>query len=176
MDTLQAIKERYSCRNFKDGSIDKGTLDKIVLAGLQAPSAVNQQPWKIVVIANKTLLDEMDKATMAHFKNMDDKTLYDRMMSRGGKVFYNAPCLILVVKQNNKDLDCGIVVENMALASTSLGLGNVIVGLAGITLQLNDYSKYIPEGYEFAVGLLVGHANQFNKPHEIDYNKVSYIE
>ena len=118
----------------------------------------------------------MDKATMAHFINMDDKTLYDRMMSRGGKVFYNAPCLILVVKQNNKDLDCGIVVENMALASTSLGLGNVIVGLAGITLQLNDYSKKFPEGYEFAVGLLVGHANHFNKPHEIDYNKVSYIE
>lgn len=176
MDTLQAIKERYSCRSFKDGSIDKDVLDKIVLAGLQAPSAVNQQPWKIVVITNKELLDEMDKVTMAHFKTMDDQSLYERMMSRGGKVFYNAPCMILVVKQNNKDLDCGIVVENMALASTSLGLGNVIVGLAEITMKLNDYSKYIPEGYEFAVGLLVGHANQFKKPHEIDLNKVIYIE
>ena len=176
MDTLQAIKERYSCRNFKDGSIDKEVLDKIVLAGLQAPSGLNQQPWKIVVITNKTLLDEMDEATMAHFKELEDQSLYNRMMSRGGKVFYNAPCLILVVKQNNKDLDCGIVVENMALASTSLELGNVIVGLAGITMKLNDYSKYIPEGYEFAVGLLVGHPNQFNKPHEIDITKVTYIE
>ena len=176
MDTLQAIKERYSCRNFKDGSIDKEILDKVILAGLQAPSGLNQQPWKIIVITNKALLDEMDKATMAHFKELEDQSLYNRMMSRGGKVFYNAPCLILVVKQNNKDLDCGIVVENMALASTSLGLGNVIVGLVGITMKLKDYSKYIPIGYEFAVGLLVGYPNQFNQPHEIDYNKVRYIE
>lgn len=176
MDTLQAIKERYSCRNFKDESIDKEILDKVILAGLQAPSGMNQQPWKIVVITNKALLDEMDEVTMAHFKTMDDQSLYERMMSRGGKVFYNAPCLILVVKKNNKDLDCGIVVENMALASTALGLGNVIVGLAGITMKLKDYSKYIPQDYEFAVGLLVGHANTVNKPHEIDLTKVSYIE
>ena len=175
-DILKTIQERYSCRDFTDEKVNKEDLEKIAIAGLQAPSGLNQQPWKIVVISNKDLLDEMDKVTMTHFKCMDDSTLYDRMISRGGKVFYNANCLFVVAKKENKDLDCGIVVENMALAATSLGLGNVIVGLAGITLQLNDYSKYIPEGYEFGVGLLVGYPKSKKVPHEIDISKITYIE
>lgn len=179
-ETLQTIRNRYSCRSFTGEAIPQEKVEAIAMAGVQAPSAMNQQPWKIVVIKDKPLIDEMDTATMDFFSKQEDKSAYDRMMGRGGKVFYNAPVMYVVVKKDNADLDCGIVVENMALAASSLGLGNVICGLAGMAFATEKgqefKEKIIPEGYEFAVALLVGEAaNTEGIPHAVDESKIKYI-
>lgn len=179
-ETLQTIRNRYSCRSFTGEAIAQEKVEAIALAGIQAPSAMNQQPWKVVVIKDKSLIDEMDAATMDFFSKQEDKSAYDRMMGRGGKVFYNAPVMYVVVKKDNADLDCGIVVENMALAASSLGFGNVICGLAGMVFATEKgqefKEKIIPEGYEFAVSLLVGEpARDAVAPHEADVAKIMYI-
>jgi len=180
-ETLQTIKNRYSCRSFKDTAVEKEKIEAIALAGVQSPSGMNVQPWKIVVLNNKTIIDEMNQTLMDKLAAQEDRTLYDRMMSRGGKVFYNAPLMYIIAKLPGKDLDCGIVCENMALAASSLGLGNVICGLAA--LLINDEigkeykEKLIPEGYEFGVALLVGYpANEEGTPHEPDLSKIIYVE
>lgn len=178
---LKVIQERVACRSFTGEAIEQEKLEAIIKAGLQAPSAMNEQPWKLVVITNKKLLEEMDEASMYHFKSMEDTFWYDRMMSRGGKLFYNAPCLILVVKKPNKELDCGIVCENIALAATSLGIGNVICGLAITpfkTEKKDQYRKrFIPKGYEFGMGVLLGIPTDPNgTPHHIDLSKVIYVK
>ena len=180
-ETLKTIETRYSCRSFKEQSIEKEKVEAIALAGVQAPSGMNQQPWKIAVLNNKTLIDKMDQALMNKLAAQEDHTLYDRMMSRGGKVFYNAPLMYVIAKLPGKDLDCGIVCENMALAASSLGLGNVICGLA--SLIINDEigkqykDKLIPQGYEFGVALLVGYAvDSEGTPHEPDLSKIIYVE
>jgi len=114
---------------------------------------------------------------------MEDQTRYNRIMSRGGKMLYNSPCMIIITNDGSKwaAIDSGIVVENIALAAHSLGLGNCIVGLGGIPLlgARGDEFKArmkIPEGYEFAIGVLVGTALSTQDQHEHEKGKVTYIK
>ena len=180
---LNTIKARFSCRGYDGRPIEREKIEAMVLAALQAPSAMNLQPWKIIVITDKTLVDEMDAAAMTVLAANPDQTSYNRFMERGGKIFYNAPCLFLVMKDAKAkwgDLDCGIVTQNIALAASSLGLDNVIVGMAAIPFNSpagDDFKKRIgwPDGYEFGMGVCVGYGNAPKAPHEIDLEKVSYV-
>ena len=47
------IKERYSCRKFKDKAVEQEKIDKILEAGLVAPTACNLQPQRILVLTDK---------------------------------------------------------------------------------------------------------------------------
>lgn len=180
-ETLKTIAARYSCRAFTGEAIMQEDVKAIALAGLQAPSALNLQPWKIVVIQDKDLIEEMDAAVMECLAKQNDTSTYDRMMSRGGKLFYNTSCIFLVVMKKGTGLDCGIVTENMALAAASLGLGNVICGMMRMVFDTPKgeafREKLIPEGYEFGMSLLVGYAADAGKgnPHEPDMSKIVYI-
>jgi nitroreductase len=155
----------------------------LVKAALAAPSAVNRQPWHVVVVTDKALVDELDAEGMNIISADEDKSTYERMMERGGKLFYNAPCLLIVLSDGSKwgTLDCGILCQNVVIAAQSLGLGTCIVGMAGIPLggpKGDEYKKRFgfPEGYTFAIGVLVGEINSGKEPHEHDRSKVSYIK
>ncbi len=178
-ETLQTMKNRYSCRSFTGEAVAQEEVKAIAQAAVQAPSAMNLQPWKIVVIQDKALIEEMDAATM-ELLSREDKAAYERFLNRGGKLFYNAPCIFAIVKKAGSDLDCGIVTENIALAASSLGLGNVICGMAAMAFATKKGETFkeriIPEGYEFGMSVLVGHAvNREGAPHEADMSKVTYI-
>lgn len=179
-ETLQTIKNRYSCRSFTGEAIPQEMMEAVALAGVQSPSAMNLQPWQIIVIKDKVLLDEMDASVMEMLSKQDDKTTYERMMSRGGKLFYNAPCMYVIAKKAGTGLDCGIVTENIALAASSLGLGNVICGMARMCFMTEKgemfKEKIIPEGFEFGMSVLVGYATECEgTPHEPDMTKIKYI-
>ena len=181
-DVLKAIAERNSCRNFSPEPITEAQVSALVDAALAAPSAMNRQPWHIIAITNKPLIEEMDKHVMDGIKTNNPEA-YQRMMDRGGTVFYNAPCLIVIAK-NDTDyatLDAGIVSQNIALAAHSLGLGNVICGMARMALDGKigeELKKRInfPEGYVFGMAVCVGTAITGKAPHELDYGKVTYIK
>jgi len=180
-EVLKTIKKRYSCRDFSGMMPTNEMLDMITEAALEAPSGMNMQPWKIIIIKNKELLNDMDKEGMYNISKMDDKTLYDRMMSRGGNLFYNAPCMYFILKKPNTDLDCGIITQNIAIAATSLELGSLICGLVRMCFlgSRNEEFKIrlgIPEGYELGMAVLVGEARADRKPHDIDLSKVAVIE
>lgn len=179
-ETLQTIRNRYSCRSFTGEAVAQEQIEAIAQAGVQAPSAMNLQPWEIIVIRDKALLDEMDASVMELLSKQEDQSAYNRFKNRGGKLFYNAPCMFVVVKKAGSDLDCGIVTENIALAASSLGLGNVICGMAGIAFDTEKgdvfRDKIIPEGYEFGIGVLVGYATKKKgTPHTADLSKIKYI-
>lgn len=180
-ETLNTIKSRYSCRNYTGTAVSKEDLEAISLAAVQAPSAMNQQPWEIIVLTNKTLIDEMDSAIMDMLATQEDNALYTRMKNRGGKIFYNAPCMYIIAQKAGTDIDCGIICENIALAASSLGLGNVICKLAGLmfdTAKGREYKeKLIPVGYEFGVAVLIGHASDGQGiAHQVDMSKIKYID
>jgi len=183
-ETLKTIKSRFSCRGYDGQPIEKEKLEALANAALQAPSAMNLQPWEIIVVTDKGLIDEMDAAAMDVLAANSDKSMYNRIMERGGKIFYNAPCMFLVLKKTDSkwaDLDCGIVTQNIALAAESLGLGNVIVGMAAIPLN-SPKGEYLKErlggfapDYEFGMGICVGYGNVTKEPHEINPDKVRYV-
>ncbi|MDR0290655.1 MAG: nitroreductase family protein [Treponema sp.] len=182
-ETLKTIAERYSCRDFDGAPLTGAHVKALVEAALASPSGMNRQPWHVIVITNKTLIDELDAEGMKVLSAADDKSGYDRIMSRGGKLFYNAPCMIIAATSstNPAAMDCGILSENIALAAHSLGLGSVICGMANVPLsgpQGSDLKKRLkfPDGYGFGIAVLVGTAKSGKEPHELDMAKVTYIE
>jgi nitroreductase len=184
--TLKTIEQRYSCRNFDGGKkIEKSKLEAIAAAAVQSPSGMNNQPWRIVVITDKAFIDEMDGAAMKILAEAEDKTAYDRFMERGGRLYYNAPCMFLILKRPGSDLDCGIVTENIALAAESLGVANVICGMAGIAFGMDnekggEFRKKalfydFGEGWEFGMAVLAGYAKETKEPHEPDMSKIKFV-
>jgi nitroreductase len=182
-EILKTIMERYSCRDFTGEPLVSAQVKALAEAALASPSGMNRQPWHIIVITDKKLIDEIDAEGMKILSAADDKSGYERIMSRGGKLFYNAPCMIIAAtsKSNPSAMDCGILSENIALAAHSLGLGNVICGMAGIPFsgpKGDDFKKRLkfPDGYDFGIAVLAGTAKSTKEPHELDMTKVTYIE
>lgn len=180
-EVLQLISKRYSCRAYDGRLPEKDKLEAIALAAVQSPSALNRQPWRINVITNKQLIEEMDAEGMRILAEAKDKTVYERFMNRGGTLFYNAPCMYLILKQPGTEMDIGIVSENIALAAASLGLGSVICGMAAIPFngpKGEEFKKRagFSEGWEFGVAVLVGYAKSEGTPHTPDTSKIRFIE
>jgi len=181
-EILKTIAERYSCRDFADMPLTDAQIKAIVEAALAAPSALNRQPWHIVVVTDKALIEELDVEGMNILAAAEDKSNYERMKARGGKLLYNSPCMFILASDgsNYAAMDCGILSQNITLAAHSLGLGSVICGMAGVPLsglRGNEFKKRMkfPDGYEFGIAVLVGTANSGKEPHELDTKKVTYI-
>lgn len=179
--TLQAITARYSCREFAEPMPTEAHLQAIAQAAVSAPSGMNRQPWRIIVVKNRALIAEMDAEGMRMLAAQEDKSAYERMMARGGTLFYHAPCMFLIAMEPDTGLDCGIVSQNIALAATSLGLGSVICGMARIPFLSPRGAEFkrklgIPDGFEFGMAVLVGTPKGEGKPpHQPDLSKVSWI-
>lgn len=185
-ETLKVIAQRYSCRDFKDEMPSDENLQAIAQAAIQAPSGMNRQAWRVIIVKDKELMHDLETEGMNYLKNMEDKTMYNRIMDRGGKLFYNAPCMIVVPidpKQYGPALiDCGILCENIVLAATSLGMASVMCGFTGLAfasgLRSEEFSKRLqfPEEYAFGCSVLLGYANTTRPPHIPDSSKIIVIE
>lgn len=187
LDTIKAIRTRYSCRSYTEQTPSDEHLRIIAEAAVASPSGTNRQFWRVIVVKNKELLADLEAEGMKNLAAMSDKSAYERILSRGGKLYYNAPCMIIVPIAKAEPagaefFDCGILAENVALAATSLGIDNVICGLVVCSFmgERNDEFKNrlgFPAGYEIGLAILLGYAaNQGGQPHEPDLSKISFIE
>ncbi|MCL2072159.1 MAG: nitroreductase family protein [Oscillospiraceae bacterium] len=185
LSTLEAIKTRYSCRAFTDKMPSDFDLQTIAEAAVAAPSAMNMQPWRVIIVKDKSLLDELEKEGMKSLAELPDKGTYNRMQERGGKMYYNTPCqMIIAMEKSSKwtDIDCGIITQNIALAATSLGINSLICGLISFSFskKKGDYFKQklgFPDGYEIGISVLLGYAAEsgVKPPHEPDLGKISVV-
>lgn len=183
-ETLNVIAGRYSCRAFKKEPIPEALLEQIALAGAQAPSSHNRQPWHIVVVTNPALLEDLEGEVLASLEAQPNQANYNFIMKMGGSVFYGAPCFIVIAmdtRQKSAALDCGIVGENIALAASSLGLGNVFCGFAYHAFHGSRGDEFrarlgFPEGYDFCCSVLVGYPDATKAPHEPDLAKITYLK
>ena len=103
-ETLQTIMSRFSCRDFADKPLTNEQIKALADAALAAPSAMNRQPWHVIMITDKALIDELDAEGMNILRAAEDKSGYERVMSRGGKIFYNAPCMMMMVASDGSPL------------------------------------------------------------------------
>jgi len=179
MDVLQAITNRRSHRAYKAEQLPEEVMEKILRAGLEAPSARNHQPWHFSVVQNPELIQEVhDEAA--------------RVMGREGsprfadpdfQIFYYAPTVVFIFGEKGfswTDVDCGIAVENMALAAEGLGVGSVILGLPKPAFQGNKADELrnrlqCPEGYDFVIALALGYSTDTKAAHDLREEKISRI-
>ncbi len=162
METLDAIFNRRSIRNFTEVSVTDAEIQILLNAAFSAPTAVNAQPWEFVVINEEGILD-----------NIRDKMPFAR---------YNAPLGIVVcgnmkyaLKSQDKDLwvcDCSAAIENMLLAATDIGLGSVWIGIYPIQSRMAIMQKLIdlPEHVKPLGMIYFGHGSH-QEPGRCRYNE-----
>lgn len=184
--TLDAIHTRYSCRAFTDEMPPQEALEAIAQAALASPSARNRQPWRVVMVQDRELIAEMDAEGMNVLAATSDKSTYERMLSRGGKLYYNTPCMVMIpVDGKNTDtlawVDCGIVSQNISLAAASMGIDSLICGLARLSFagkkgEAFKQRLHFPEGFEFGMAVLLGYAEKpGGRPHIPDAQKLVWV-
>ena len=185
-EVLKVIAERYTCRDYKDQMPKDEMLDAIAQAAIEAPSGMNRQAWRVIIVQDQQLIEDLAAEGMAYMQSLEDKSMYNRIIERGGKLFYGAPCMIVVPidpKQYGPALiDCGILCQNIVLAATSLGLASTMCGLTGTAFasgkRSQEFAKRLgfPEGYAFGCSVLLGYANSKKLPHVPDKDKIIYIK
>ncbi|MDR3167498.1 MAG: nitroreductase family protein [Treponema sp.] len=180
--TLDAIFTRRSNRAYSPRKVDDETVALLAKAALAAPSGSNSQPVKVIVVQNVPLILELEKAVIDYFIKTGNNGVVERIRNRNNKVFYDASTVFFLAVKNKASIDAGIMSENLAIAATSLGLANIILGLPGVVFNDPDTTAYwkgklgFPEGYEYGLAVAVGYAADEGKPHEIDLAKISYIK
>lgn len=184
-ETLLALKQRASSKGFTGMLPEKEKLDAITLAAIQSPSALNLQPWKILVIANQELIKELDAETleqMAHTPGYE--SFYQTVSSTGMDMTHNAPCMIvLAIDKNNQyaAYDCGIVTQSICIAAQSLDVASHIVAINSLAFEgeKGDYFKekmHFPAGYAFGMAVLLGYGKSDDVPHEPQLDKIVFVD
>jgi nitroreductase len=179
---FEAIFMRRSCRAYTSKKPDDETLALLARAALAAPSGGNAQPVNVIVVQNMPLLLELEKAVVDYFVKTGNEAVVERIRSRKNKIFYNASVVFFLAVKNGAHADVGIMAENIAVSSASLGLASVILGLPGVAFNDPDTAPYwkeklgFPEAYEYGLAVAVGYAADEGKPHEIDLGKLSFIK
>ena len=62
MDVSEAIQKRVTIRRWKPLPVEKEKIVKVLEAGRRAPSWGNVQPWRFIVVQDKTRIEELAKA------------------------------------------------------------------------------------------------------------------
>ncbi len=144
---MNSIFHRVSIRKFEDKPVEREKILQILKAGMQAPSARNQQPWEFYVVTDKEKIQELSTATQ-----------YSGCAAK-------APVVIVPVYRKN-DLavpqmavvDMSIAQQNIWLETDALGLGGVWIGIAPVQDRMELVHKMmdLPEDVEvfsmFALG------------------------
>lgn len=180
---LSAIADRRSNRAYKQALLSDETLNALLQAAVQAPSAVNRQPWHFTVVRDQKLLKELNAAVWEAMMARDPEKRSARFQDPNFDVFYGAPCVIFISgdRQNSwTPIDCGIAVENIALAAQALGLGSVILGMPRDAFKGpkgDDFRKALafPDGFDFEIAIAVGEATDTKEAHPVKENKISFV-
>ncbi len=175
--TMNSILTRSSIRAYTSEALTDSELSAIKQAALAAPTAMNRQERRFIFVNSKANLDALDAAIVDVIRDSGDTVVLERIMSRGGSVTYGAPLVVIICAKPAKfaGVDCGIAVENIALAAKSMGLDSVILGMPAMVFDKNPDIRTrfgIPEGYEFFIAISVGHRAMDKEPHTEDESHI----
>lgn len=117
---INNILKRTSVRSYEDRAVESEKVEKLLRAGMAAPTAVNKQPWHFIVVTDKNQLQKLSEA------------------NPNAGMAAKAPLAIVVCGDMDKALegdarefwvqDCSAATENILLAATGMGLGAVWTG------------------------------------------------
>ncbi len=108
---LENIASRTAIRQFTPEAVSEEQIETLLKAAMAAPSALNRQPWRFVVITDRDKL-----ASMAV------KMPYSRLDTAPVAVIV---CGDVTVSEKFWVHDCAAAAENLLLAANALGLGTV---------------------------------------------------
>ena len=138
MEFLELVEKRYSVRDYRSDDVEDEKLNTVLEAARLAPTAVNYQPFQIIVMHTKSRENELKRIYPAEW-------------------FVQPPLIICICAVRDKawtrrdgknfmDIDATIVMDHIILAATSVGLGTCWIGAfdAAATKEVLN----LPEGIE----------------------------
>jgi nitroreductase len=126
----ELIKFRQSVRKYQEKPVEREKIEMLIEAVHIAPSACNSQPWKLIIVDDPELKDEVAKATFS-------KTI------AFNKFAVQAPVIAVLViekarliaqiggsikNQEYPEYDIGIAADHFCLQAAELGLGTCMIG------------------------------------------------
>lgn len=123
---MDTIFRRRSIRKFRDGEIDQKKIEQIIRAGMNAPSAGNEQPWHFIVVRER---DRLDGITQVH--------PYSSMLREAEVAIVLCGDVSLEQYEGFWVQDCAAAAENMLLEITDMGLGSVWLGIYPIKERID---------------------------------------
>jgi nitroreductase len=167
MDIRDAIYQRRAVRQYTSQPVDRDTLRHLIDAAVQAPSAVNQQPWLFAVVQERALLDRISEEAKAYMLKQSPAGLVshhlrDTLGDPGFHIFYHAPALVLICTRTPTPWaveDCALAAENLMLAACAAGLGTCWIGFAQNWLGTPEGKSAVglPAGCVPVAPIIVGH-------------------
>lgn len=128
---MDAIFNRRSVRSYSEKEISKEDIEKILKAGMKAPSAGNEQVWEFIVTKDRSKMLEITS------------------FNPYAKMLETSESIIVVCGDVNKQKypqdfwiqDCSACTQNMLLEATHLGIGSVWVGIYPIEERILGVQK-----------------------------------
>jgi nitroreductase len=139
MEFSQLITLRQSVRSFKSQKIDDATILKILEAGRLAPSAVNFQPWRFIVVDDEHLLENL----WLSYPRQWIKTAPQALLICGD---HSESWKRAADNKDHSDIDTAIAIDHITLMAASLGIGTCWV--CNFNPQIIKESFHLPENIE----------------------------
>jgi len=183
MNTMDAIQMRRSIRKFSADPVSRETIEQIIQAGIDAPSAKNRQPWRFVVVTADGEKPGMLNAMREGLKRMEESaasSVEGRLFLAGAwhtfRIMEKAPVTIFVLNPEGKSpfvglepiferfmelanvQSVGACIENMCLAATEKGLGSLWI--CDVFQAYHSLAKWLGTGWQLAAALSVGYAEE----------------
>ena len=150
MSLLDLILSRRSIRNYENKDLPEEVLKQILEAGRQAPSAVNRQPIRFVVVNDNDMM-----------KNLCDN-LINRFIKYAPVAIVGCADVKSLLTGKWAVVDTTIAMQNMVIAAWSLGIGSCWVG--GCNEKEIKKLLKIPDKWKFVGLLTLGYPAEQPKP------------
>ncbi|MDY6301983.1 MAG: nitroreductase family protein [Bacteroidales bacterium] len=165
---LDNILARTSIRSYQDRPVEQDKIEKLLRAGMAAPSAVDKRPWHFIVVTDKQVLEGLAQA------------------NPNAGMAARAPLAIVVCGDKTKALtrvpdywvqDASAATENILLAAQGMGLGAVWTGTYPVTDRVEKVAAVLnlPEHIIPFCTIVIGYPERGQAPKDKwDEGNISY--
>ncbi len=178
MNFIDVVKQRRAVREYTPVVIRRREVEALIDAAIQAPSAMNLQPWAFAVVLGREQIEGYAKRAQDWLQeNLSElpsrqtqQRFEERMRDPAFTLFYHAPALVLVLAKSSAGQaveDCCLAAENLMLAARDRGLGTCWIGFARPWLNLPEIKAElgIPEQYRVVAPIVLGHPASWPESH-----------
>ncbi|MCH3950427.1 MAG: nitroreductase family protein [Acidaminococcus sp.] len=170
---IQAMLDRRSVRKYKNDPVPREMLDTIIRAGLYAASGMGRQQTLIVAITDPGMIKKLSEVN-CRIGGWDEK--FDP--------FYGAPAVLIVLAKKGLPTaveDGSLVLANLLLAASSLGLGSCWIHRAREEFEMPEWQDFlrkhgVTDEYIGIGHCIVGYAAEKPKAAPRKDGRVIYVE
>ena len=174
---VETIMTRRSVRQYKPQAVERDKMQTIVECGINAPNAMNKQPWEVRVVDNADYINGVTEL----YKKANPKAAEDPAFKN---MFRNAPTVVFIGRDTESEsspFDCGLLAENMMISAWSMGIGSCCLGSPARFMKTPEAAEYLQklgfsEGYELLYCIGFGYPDEAPAAKPREAAKVKFVE